>query len=200
VAIAIVLKRMPHSIPLTRQRHTSRCLGPAGWSGMMAGMRFTLGKMFLAIAMLALAFAGILYHDHFWACVIFSATLILFTWGGMVVVSTSSANQAAVTWFVIVGVSYLLLKTCPLIGDYGQYAVTNYALAGLTRVMRQGYVESYPLASIVKVNYRTVDFNETAKPLFTIGHCVFSWIFAVVAAWFAGRMYERRERATEEAT
>jgi hypothetical protein len=28
---------------------------------------------------------------------------------------------------------------------------------------------------------------------FLIGHCVWSWLFALVAAWFAGRIYARRE-------
>jgi hypothetical protein len=31
--------------------------------------------------------------------------------------------------------------------------------------------------------------------IFTICHCVFSWMFAVLAAWFAGRMYDRRVKA-----
>src|SRR5690349_21260811 len=114
-------------------------------------MRFTLGKLFLAVAILSLGFAGIFYRNHFWACLVLSATLVMFIGCGMSVTKTSDAKQARTIWFLIVGVFYLLLTTSPLLGDYGQYAVTNYPLAALARALRQGYGEGYPLTSIVKV-------------------------------------------------
>lgn len=166
-----------------------RCESPPRL-GYNAEMRFTLGKMFLAVAMLALAFAGIKYDDYLWTCLVYSVTMVLFVWVAMSAMKGAGSKRVALIWFVVVGTVYLLLTTCDSVAESSRYFVTNYLLAAVARFQHAIYTD-YPLGAIAK---------SPPKNLFIIGHCVFSWIFAVLAAWFAGRMYDRRERATKEVT
>jgi hypothetical protein len=127
--------------------------------------------------------------------------------------------------FAVVGLGYLLFVAMNIFGGARESAVTNYPLACAAKVLRcyeptyvvpgvtfpvSGYVPSAgtripvvhnepPVKSII---YQAFSPGFGATPLgafFVVGHCFFSWLFAVLAAWFAGRMYDRRERAISEA-
>jgi hypothetical protein len=163
-------------------------------------MRFTLGKMFLAVGMLALACAGMMYRSELWVGGITMFTWLLFVWAG--VQATIQHQRTRVTWiaFFMAGVSYLLLSGSEW---YGPKLLTNVPLAIASQKLEVGAKFSGPGAwkSIYSEAYgiRWTNVIPQLREFFLIGHCVFSWLFAVLAAWLAGRMWDRCDRAAKEA-
>src|SRR5262245_55223386 len=78
-------------------------------------MRFTIKWLFLAVAMLALACAGLMYRTMVWAEIIFAISLLLFSSQFIRAVFAKPAERAGNIAFAVVGISYLLLVTSPLL-------------------------------------------------------------------------------------
>jgi hypothetical protein len=50
-----------------------------------------------------------------------------------------------------------------------------------------------PLEPVIFLGFEFDDQYNPVPTYFLIGHCVWSWLIALLAAWFAGRMYARRQ-------
>jgi hypothetical protein len=167
-------------------------------------MRFTLGKMFLAIAMLALACAGMMHRNTLWTNCVISITFVMFA---LILVRAAGLRGRALVQsitFPLIGGAYLLVVE----SHFGEGLLTNEPLGLAARSLNipgtprgSGPVQ-FNVDQIIRQGMQW-DSNGWNMPepelhnFFLIGHCVFSWIFAVLAAWFAGRMYDRRERSTK---
>jgi hypothetical protein len=200
-------------------------------------MRFTLGKMFLAIAMLALACAGMTNCNRWWAHGIVIVTVLMYVFVTIQAVVSRDRTRAVSTIFALVGGGYLLLSLCPAFHPFSDLILTNRALISIgTRFQlppsmvrvdwlgKNGEWEQFigsaddvdkivPQNALKKsVKPHTHAWPQEFNPnemihargvvgaFLLTGHCVFSWLFALLAAWLAGQMYDRRERATKEAT
>jgi hypothetical protein len=162
-------------------------------------MRFTLGKMFLAIAMLALAFAGMTYRTYGWMSAIVSLTWLLTFWACLQAIVQRDRKKVCWLAFFMVGSGYMLLSISE---SYGPTLLTNIPIALSSQRMDIASLTATDMRSRIVYAYGWggASIVVEVQSFCLIGHCVFSWIFAVLAAWFAGRMYDRRERATKEAT
>jgi hypothetical protein len=98
-------------------------------------MRFTLLKMFIAVAMVALACAAMIYRTTPWASIILTLTVALYAIVALRAVGQRSQERAFSVGFAIVGTAYLLLATCPLLAGFREYLGTNYLLAFAARTV-----------------------------------------------------------------
>lgn len=186
-------------------------------------MRFTLGKMFLAVAVLAIAFAGMKYRTGLWASSIFTLTLVVFAFAVLQAIRLSARGRIAAAVFAVAGTAYLLLATTAVFNGPRQLLVTNYPLAWALTAIQSSAVQTptpyppgddpfapmspfdvpdpFPNWSVeTTMQFVLSSSGENRYPLlynfFVIGHCVFSWLFAMFAGWVAGRMYDRRKVPT----
>ncbi len=167
----------------------------------MPAMRFTLSKLFMAVTMITLACAGMAGRNQWWADVILTVTFLLYASIAIRAAGLSSRERAAAIVFAVVGAAYLFFVTCSL----ERYSLlTNVPLAALATWM--GVQNSLHLNS-GGMNWETIDItirdafnnpysfggsNSELRNFFLIGHCVWSWVFALLAGWFAGAMYAKR--------
>lgn len=265
-------------------------------------MRFTLVKMFVAVTMVALACAGLLYRTSFWASIVVTLTIALYAIVAIRAFGCSGVKRASALSFSFAGVAYLLLATCSVFTGIREMLLTNYPIAfAAQRAMASNPMAfpdqlwtSYPtipLPQYVNLNGSSMpvspsitpttapaedgtlqlddtppDSNSPLPPIveesvdvivagddgmapltplptfpatsapgvspylalnrqvpqpaswiagldqlisastmngsgnslsrfFLVGHCLWSWLFALLAAWFAGRVYARREFA-----
>jgi hypothetical protein len=212
-------------------------------------MRFTLAKLFLAVALIALACAGMLSPTSLWTAVILSMSALLYVIVAIRAIRLDRRPQIAGLIFSLVGGGYLLLATCSIFPLFSRSLLTNYPLALIARardVRGVPYVytpvapatSTYPYGGMGSLKvpasspYPTVPANSpylvgtvtvpsspmNASPatidsviaaaslnvntttaltnFFLIGHCAWSWLFAVLAGWFSGWMYAKRTRST----
>jgi hypothetical protein len=237
-------------------------------------MRFTLNKLFIAVALLAIACSGMFYRTSLWADSIFTLTVALLIGVLLWAMGQSGRQRAAGLGGGVVALGYLLLLTSTQFQGIRESLLTNYPIAWAARALpAEGpsappYLEpitaspppSFVCGGIVVAPDPAIDGSEiapsetsseeasveaatpiadpflgaqttpppsvavlapnvpqyTIKTLinyglsfgnegmpisnfFLIGHCVWSWLLAVLGAWFAGRMYDRRERAARAA-
>jgi hypothetical protein len=187
-------------------------------------MRFTLGKLFLAIALLALACAGMMYRNGWWSDGIFTLTIGIYVVALIWAIGLQSRQRTCALIFAAAGLGYLLFATMSCFAGAKESLLTNYPLAyaakGLqtygsttqvpvtryvpassknsaggtvTRYLPQTqYVASAPPIHDIIQAQSTATAGSPLRSIFIIGHCVFSWLFALLAAWFAGQMYDRR--------
>jgi hypothetical protein len=160
-------------------------------------MRFTLGRMFLAVGMLALACAGLTYRTYWWVSGIFSLTAVLFVAVFILGMCSSKKERIVLFAFTIGGASYLFLS---LLTPEIRAIPTNYLLGLSVRELGLREEDQLALPALERAMRIATPSRDLGGILVfhIIGHCVFSWLFAVLAAWFAGRMYDRRERAEKE--
>jgi hypothetical protein len=237
-------------------------------------MRFTLPKLFLIVAMLALACGGMMYSTSLWADSIFTLSLGMFVVALLRAIGLRGPDRVFAVVFGLVGLIYLLLITVQMFYGLRESLLTNYPLAWGAKITHLNSPQTYqppfyapstiysapipapatssgtisgdavapqpampsaessdpmttdgsgtisppvtippptltPVPAAVATTYIPVVPQYTIKTLisyglsfgnegmpiahfFLIGHCVWSWLFAVLAAWFAGRMYDRR--------
>jgi hypothetical protein len=186
-------------------------------------MRFTLGKMFLAVAVLALACAGMMYRTRLWASGIFSLTLIFFVVALLQVIRLHGRERIVAVVLSATGLAYLIFATAAPFHGARELLVTNYPLAwaakwlGVATIVNPGgpntisYVTStgttgVPTTSMIVVpqtewdtettiamGTSAEDGNDPLRHFFIIGHCLFACLFAVLGGWFGGRMVDRRK-------
>ena len=183
-------------------------------------MRFSLCNLFLAVTMLGLAFAGMIYRSIVWSDTLISLSLLLYAAVSLRAIAKHGAARAAAIAFSLVGFSYLLIATSAWLPTIRSALLTNYPLAvvagaqGLaneppspfnppmisnTSTDATATPSSPPTSTLSRPTIRTVielAFGRSAlMPLgrfFLIGHCLFSWLFALVAGWAAAAMYSKR--------
>ena len=122
-------------------------------------MRFTIGKLLLAVALIALACAGMRSPSFFWSCIVLSVTIFLYVMVGIRAVGLTGSNRTAAVAFVIVGGGYLLFATCELFRSASTSLITNYPLAAV--------VESQKMFSIRPGHFitRRTDLKQLAVRL-----------------------------------
>jgi hypothetical protein len=248
-------------------------------------MRFTLTKLFLAVALLALACGGLFYRTNFWGDAILTLTVAMFVVVILGTIGRQGRERVAGLAFGIIGLAYALLIACSQFQGIRESLLTNYPIAMAAKTLRvfgplyspaPAYFpattyapppsaapvaaapspsppENTPAAtptSPVALSGSQADVvvgesstapqisSPTTAPyfppavpppsyfspspafdlslqviissafsygtnswyFFLIGHCVWSWLFAVLGAWFAGRMYDRRKSALTAAS
>src|SRR5262245_23967898 len=142
-------------------------------------MRFTLSKLFIAVAMLALACAGMIYRNRWWTDAIITLTVLLFAVMALRAIGLRGRDRVFAIAFSVVGTVYLVLTMTDLCQIIGGSLPSNHVLAAAWK-LTQG-VGDMPLESVLAI--RPISRED---PFFIIGHCVSSWLFALVAGWFAG--------------
>ena len=205
-------------------------------------MRFTLAKLFLAVALIALACAGMVSPTSFWSAAIVSMSALLYVVVAIRAVGLDRRSQIASLIFSLVGGGYLLLATCSIFPLFSRSLLTNYPLALIARAREirgvpYAYTPAVPTststtvpasspypavptsspylvgtvtlsASPANASPATIDsvisagalnFNTTTalSNFFLIGHCLWSWLFALLAGWFAGWIYAKRHNGKE---
>jgi len=205
-------------------------------------MRFTLAKLFLAVALIALACAGMVSPTSLWSAVILSISALLYVLVAIRAIGLDRRPQIAGLIFSLVGGGYLLLATCSIFPLFSRSLLTNYPLALIARAREvpgvpYAYAPGAPATSTARAPagspYPTVPANSpylvgtvtlpsspmnaspatidsviTAASLnvntttaltnfFLIGHCAWSWLFAVLAGWFAGWTCAQRKKPKE---
>jgi hypothetical protein len=157
-------------------------------------MRFTLGKMFLAVAMLALAIAGMKYGTYWWAGGISTLTLLLFGAAAVRAISERGRSRAMWASAALIGIAYLLVVSSRAL--HCESLFPSLVMAWFARTYELDYnptaeplsIQAYAFGGL---GIQDADFSHL-RNFFTIGHCVFAWLFALLAAWFARRIYDRR--------
>jgi hypothetical protein len=206
-------------------------------------MRFTLLRMLVAVAMIALACAGLIYHTLGWTSVVVTATVALFFFMALRSLGQEPQERAFCLGFATVGGAYLFLATTH-ISSIRESLCTNYPLAfaaqtaaehgadlgtatpiffpqpvysaaGLTSTVSP-YLQLMPDGSTLFRPNPTPGILATMQSdcpldqiistatsygnslpigrLFLIGHCVWSWLFALAGGWFAARMIASRRK------
>jgi hypothetical protein len=162
-------------------------------------MQFTLSKMLIAIAMVALACAGLTMRTAGWSDGIMTLSLLMYLVVAIRAVGLHGRDRASAITFSLVGAGYLLLISCNA-SDLRQSLATKYPLALLAKAWH------VPI-SVQVADGTFDDYLEGAssfKPdvfvlplycFFLIGHCVCSWLLALLAGWFCGAMWSRREKS-----
>jgi hypothetical protein len=157
-------------------------------------MRFTLGKLFIAVALLALAFAGMMYRTSLWSSGIWTLTWALFLLATVQAVGAVGKTRVTAIAFVIGGTAYLVFYKWWVFSS--SVLLTNLFLAWIARFALRDLRDADE-ASIIGLGLDSSYGNEELSVFFTIGHCIFAWLIAFLAAWFAGRIYDRRDRPTK---
>jgi hypothetical protein len=164
-------------------------------------MRFTLKYLFVAVAMLALACAGMTYRTRGWTNTVITVTLGMYAVALIAALGSSGRQRVSAFAFAFTGAGYVLFMAFDGLAAIRDSLLTNYVLgaAWTAFVPPDGQPPQSEINDIVYWVYheRTGFLGYTPWLFFAIGHCVWSWIFAVLAGWFAGRMYDRRGKLNE---
>lgn len=173
-------------------------------------MRFTLSKLLLAVAMLALACAGMTSLSRWWLSGITTLTIAIYGVAALKMIACQGRQRASLLGFCTMGFGYFLLVSNLFFGS-GKWLLTNVPIALIARAMQLGFDASPPPGSGAVISWQSVpsldEYLESimggiylttpATVFFMIAHCVWSWLFAVLGAWFVGRMYDRQIRNVE---
>ncbi len=240
----------------------------------MPAMRFTLPKLFLAVAMAALACAGMFSPTHGLASAVVTLTVALFIVIAIRTIGLRGRERAFAITFAIVGSVYLLLATGFQSRTISRALMTNYPLAlfaiaqermpiatGPTYYTAPAYYApavsssgsvsiapvspgtpsvvappvysapasrsssapvptpprtiitmtpngaqvttavlsptsiqpSIPLDTVILAGLSDDDDRWPLVRTFLIGHCVWSWLIALLAGWFASHIYAKRQ-------
>src|SRR5262245_49016166 len=200
-------------------------------------MRFTLAKLFLAVALIALACAGMVSPTSSWTAAILSMSVLLYVVVAIRAIGLDRRPQIASLIFTLVGGGYLLLATCSIFPLFSRSLLTNYPLALIARAREvRGVPYAYtpaaptsaystvpatspypavptsspylvagtpvnaspaPVDSVISQAALNVNSTTDLTNFFLIGHCVWSWLFALLAGWFAGWIYAKRKNSKE---
>jgi hypothetical protein len=177
-------------------------------------MHFTLSKLLIAIAMVALACAGLTIRTRGWADGIVSFTLFLYLVIGIRAVGLRGRDRAVSITFSLVGIGYILLISCNLF-DLRESLATKYPLALLAKAFHVPIAvvpaaDNFGLAEITDGSFEEYLQYATSfqygddvgsGPLsrfFLIGRFVWSWLLAWLASCLCGSMWAKRERLTTD--
>lgn len=154
-------------------------------------MKFSLGKMFVAVAMLAMACAALMYRNFWWAGGVMTLTWGIYVAAFINAIAGTGRRRITSIAFAMAGLIYILLVILPVF--YGDQLITNLPLAVIAKELTgsQSSLPDLPAQGGVGVGHHS-STNIDLQFIFQIGHCVFSWLFAILAAWFAGRLYDKR--------
>jgi hypothetical protein len=92
-------------------------------------MRFSLRKLLVVVALIALGCAGLMYRTAGWGSILVSFTIALYAIMILRAVGQRAGPHAFSLGFAVAGVAYLLLASCSFFGGLRESLVTNYPLA-----------------------------------------------------------------------
>jgi hypothetical protein len=119
---------------------------------------------------------------------------------GLSSIGVHSRDRAFSIAFAIVGGGFLLIamtESSQLIRDS---LPTKYILAIGWKLLADPQVYFNPPFPIQPMPFNSIlEYTgqislEGAGAFFLIGNCVFSWLFAILAGWFAGHMFAKRAK------
>jgi hypothetical protein len=169
-------------------------------------MQFVRSKLLLASGILALGAAGLARFTEAWTVVVGTITGLLFAITATSATGLRGRKQASAIAFFVVGGVYLLFIMCAT--RTAVFATpTNYLLAFAAQLFKIPIpTRNYPyLLNAGEFDIRTVvasafDKENAEQPIsrfFLIGHCIFSWLFAALAAWLAGLIHAANKAKSE---
>jgi hypothetical protein len=142
-----------------------------------------------------------MYRSPIWGETLFSISLLLFFTQLIQGAFALEGERVKRIAFAIFGIGYLVVATSNTFVIQNEWLITNRLMSLVWQWLDAS--PRVPSPAQYYFSYLRGKTDVTTYPklisFFLVGHCVFSWLFAVLAAWFAGRMYDRRERATKEA-
>jgi len=157
-------------------------------------MHFSLSKLFLAVGMAALACAGMLSPTRLWATSITSLTIALFAVTAIRAIGLQGRERVFAITFALVGTGYLVL----VFSKISEALITDYPLALLADARHITPSERPPFDNTkAGFFYWTTMISNGGDPItqfFRVGHCVWSWLLALFAGWFASHVYAKAKR------
>ena len=188
-------------------------------------MRFTLATFLIAVAMLAAACAGMTYRTAAWTSVVISITLALYAIMTIRAIAVRGQSRAFALAFAVVGGGYLFLATTTL-SRIQEFLITNYPLAAAARVtglvlyvpaagggffsipselgssvlsLQQfggGQTPVTSLDEIISIATSSAPYSSELQYFFLIGHCMWSWLFGLLAGWTSTSLWRRNLSGT----
>jgi hypothetical protein len=170
-------------------------------------MKFTLSKLFLAVTMAALAFAGMKWRTRWWADGIMTSTVLLYALVAVRAINLKGSERAFAIAFAIFGSGYLLLVMSSVFSNIAHLLATNRIICEVAKavdvpkVLLNEYAKSpgvLPNGSQAlewdDVTLAYANHNSAGGVFLVVGHCIWSWLFALLGGWFASAMYAKREK------
>jgi hypothetical protein len=156
-------------------------------------MRPTRTNVIVAIGMLALGSAGLMHRKLIWCDIVVGISLLIFTLQWLSGFAASSTKRVARISFAVVGFGYLFVVFA---SSMSHFLITNQLLSIFWKWLDLSALDMTRPADylffLLDRNERPVGPSaENALSFLVIGHCVFSWMLAVLAAWFAGRVHHK---------
>jgi hypothetical protein len=162
-------------------------------------MRPTRPKLLTAAALLSLAIAGLMFPSRWYGQVAMAATILLFVSVAIAAIAMCGRGRAAAIAFCVVGSLYLAEVAIGGFRDIRQHMPTNHLLVIAWNLLPDPSLAVIPHGGTEpfrhSLQYGLSTLNNGDDPFFLIGHCVLSWLFALLAAALAGSMYAKRNRS-----
>ena len=166
-------------------------------------MRFTLSKLFLAVALIGLACAGMTVRTVWWADGIFTLSLLLYLVIALQAIRLRGPGRVFALAFSAAGIGYLLLMLTNILPTFRDAFLTNDILASAylaisdtrSRILtsQNEYYWSHLAELLNQKDANISPLLREARHFALIGHSLWSWLFALLAGWFAAAIYARRE-------
>jgi hypothetical protein len=161
-------------------------------------MQYSLRNLFLIIAFLAVACAGMMYRTHRWEIALVTLTLVIYAAIALRAIVAQGRNRALLSGFCMIGFGYFLLVNCAT-HSVGRILPTSYLSASAAYLLKVRVNTGVPSYGIANPPLPTFDeymagvlIGLIDNPFYHICHCLWSLFFATLAAWLVGRMYDRR--------
>jgi hypothetical protein len=186
-------------------------------------MRFSLRSAFLVVTLIALVCAALLNHSAIWVSVIVSLSLLFYAVALIHAIVSERRDRAKALAFVAVGGCYFLLATTTFFRVH-DYLITNYPIAWIARAaeipganLRSGggffsvpseiniavlqlqqFGGGQPsldsLEDIIAAATTDAPYSKELQRFFIISHCMFSWLFGGLAAWWTARLIRQKAK------
>ena len=154
-------------------------------------MRFSLSKIFVAIAVIALGCAGLVGRSQWWMDAIVTLTILLFAWMALRAIGLQGRDRAFCQGFALIGVAYLVLAILSMVSEAPDLLLTNLLFA-VAEKYTLSYEKNRPILQIMSEASHQALVREYGY-IFVIGHCMFSWLFALIAGYFARWLYSKHQ-------
>jgi len=186
-------------------------------------MRFSLRSVFFGVSLIALVCAALLNHSAIWVSVVVSLSLLLYAVSLIRAIVGERLDRAQALAFLAVGGCYFLLAMTTIFRVH-EYLITNYAIAWIARAaeisgtnLRAGggffsvpseiniavlqlhqFGGAQPsfdsLKEIIAAATTDAPYSQELQRFFIISHCMFSWLFGGLAAWWTACLFRKKAK------
>ncbi len=178
-------------------------------------LRFTLAKMLLAVGLVGVACAGLMYRTRWWAESILSITLVTLVGVALVAIYRSDRTRAFCVGFVVAGAAYTAVSLSLFFQPLSSSLLTTKFIDETWLTIQPwpnlpapadpfgaplGPIRELPtdlLDSAWSRSATTDPANQyyvEARSFALIGHCMWTWLFAFLAGWFCIFLQQTRQR------